>query len=221
MSIESSQPPPGAQSRGVERSDHSAAGEQRAPPSREHVERFRSLMQARGQAHEHDGASGKHARNAAEPARTADSQPRAPQPFERGDEESGRHRHRTDALPPGDNAVQLAAQLAAPPPASAPAAPLPVNPNAFADLLERHVRQLAVSAGGVGKDGGQVLLRLSDSALPGTDLLLSRTADGWLLRADVRSRGSFDAIRDAAPALAKRFAERKLGTLTIDPHYHG
>jgi hypothetical protein len=82
------------------------------------------------------------------------------------------------------------------------------------------VRQLAVGEGGADGDG-KVLLRLADSTLPGTDLLLSRTADGWLLRADVRSRYSFDAIRDAAPRLAERFADRDLGTLTIEPHFHG
>jgi hypothetical protein len=89
----------------------------------------------------------------------------------------------------------------------------------FAELIERHVRQLAVSGGDDGD--GKVLLRLADSTLPGTDLLLSRTADGWLLRADVRSRYSFDAILDAAPELTRRFADRNLGTLSIDPHFHG
>ena len=54
-----------------------------------------------------------------------------------------------------------------------------------------------------------------------TDLLLSREGDGWVLRADSRSRESFDAIREAGPQLAQRFAERNLGTLTIDPHFHG
>src|SRR3546814_5702568 len=64
-------------------------------------------------------------------------------------------------------------------------------------------------------------LRMADATLPGTDLLLSRTPEGWVLRADVRSRSSFDAIREAAPELARRFAERNLGTLSIDPHFHG
>src|SRR3546814_14098982 len=68
---------------------------------------------------------------------------------------------------------------------------------------------------------GRVLLRMADATLPGTDLLLSRTSEGWVLRADVRSRSSFDAIREAAPALARRFAERNLGTLSTDPHFHG
>lgn len=97
----------------------------------------------------------------------------------------------------------------------------PVNSTAFAELLERHVRQLAVSAGSAGSDGGQVLLRMADSTLAGTDLLLSRTSDGWLLRADVRSRDSFDAIQQAGGALSERFAQRGLGALTIDPRLTG
>ena len=106
---------------------------------------------------------------------------------------------------------------ALPVPVAAPAA----NAQAMFDLVERHVRQMAVAGSGhAGDDDGQVLLRLSDTTLPGTDLLLTRTADGWSLRADVRSRDSFDAIREAAPELARRFAERNLGTLEIDPHYH-
>jgi hypothetical protein len=102
------------------------------------------------------------------------------------------------------------------------AAPTPLNPNAFADMVERHLKQMAADRGATsGAGDGRVLLRMADATLPGTDLLLSRTPDGWMLRADVRSRSSFDAIREAAPELARRFAERNLGTLSIDPHFHG
>ncbi len=80
----------------------------------------------------------------------------------------------------------------------------PVNSTAFAELLERHVRQLAVSEGSAASDDGQVLLRMADTTLAGTDLLLSRTSDGWLLRADVRSRDSFDAIQQAGSQLSER-----------------
>lgn len=100
--------------------------------------------------------------------------------------------------------------------------PTPLNPNAFADMVERHLKQMATDRGAAaGAGDGRVLLRMADATLPGTDLLLSRTPEGWVLRADVRSRSSFDAIREAAPALARRFAERNLGTLSIDPHFHG
>ena len=100
-------------------------------------------------------------------------------------------------------------------------APAPTsNAAAFAELVERHVRQLAVSGDGTDGGDGQVLLRLSDQTLPGTDLLLSKTAEGWQLRADSRSRSSYDAIREAGPELMRRFAERNLGPLSIDPHFH-
>ncbi|MET4729336.1 putative dehydrogenase [Lysobacter enzymogenes] len=107
---------------------------------------------------------------------------------------------------------EQAAPMQPPPPTS--------NAAAFADLIERHVRQLAVSSGGADGEQGQVLLRLSDQTLPGTDLLLSKTAEGWQLRADSRSRSSYDAIREAGPELMRRFAARNLGPLSIDPHFH-
>jgi hypothetical protein len=104
-------------------------------------------------------------------------------------------------------------------PTQAPQAP--VNTQQFADLIQKHVRQMAASDEALKGSDGQVLLRMSDATLPGTDLLLSRTATGWTLRADSRSRDSFDAIRRAAPELAKRFADSDLGELTIEPHFHG
>ena len=94
--------------------------------------------------------------------------------------------------------------------------------NAVVELIERHVRQLAVADGTRDPGGdGQVLLRMADATLPGTDLLLSREGDGWVLRADVRSRASYDAIREAAPELAKRFADRSLGALRVEPRFQG
>ncbi|SDY85613.1 hypothetical protein SAMN04487939_10739 [Lysobacter sp. yr284] len=110
----------------------------------------------------------------------------------------------------------MRADQAAPMQAPAPTS----NAAAFAELVERHVRQLAVSGDGTDGGDGQVLLRLSDQTLPGTDLLLSKTAEGWQLRADSRSRSSYDAIREAGPELMRRFAERNLGPLSIDPHFH-
>src|SRR3546814_13236188 len=65
--------------------------------------------------------------------------------------------------------------------------PAPLNPNAFADRVERHLKQLAADRGAAADAGdGRVLLRMADATLPGTDLLLSRTPEGWVLRADVR-----------------------------------
>lgn len=228
MSIERSQSsqnmPSPQKSDSTSRSDRDAASSRREPPSRDQVDRFRALMQIKEQAHDKGVKRDGHAQGARAQADYAASehQPASLQPFYRADDDSNSYRHHGDFLPSAETAALLQAQAGAQANTMvATTAPAPLNPNAFAELLERHVRQLAVSAGGVGKGDGQVLLRLSDATLPGTDLLLSRTADGWQLRADVRSRGSFDAIRDAAPGLARRFAERNLGTLTVDPHFHG
>ncbi|ATD66309.1 hypothetical protein CNR27_01645 [Luteimonas chenhongjianii] len=121
-----------------------------------------------------------------------------------------------------ESAAMLQAQMALRDGASA-AAPAAASANAgqLFDMMEKHVRQMAVHDARDPGGDGQVLLRMADATLPGTDLLLSKSADGWVLRADSRSRDSFDAIREAGPQLAKRFAEHNLGTLTIDPHYHG
>lgn len=203
---------------------------QRDPPMRDKVDRFEALMQKREEAPQ-KGKTEHAARSASAAAAQTDAA--------RGEEQlavtarqdkggySGTHddapkHQRADTLSSIDNAslwqAQAALREAGLPP---PTAPTPVNPNAFADLVERHVRQLAISRGGLDKGDGQVLLRLSDSTLPGTDLLLSRTDNGWRLKADTRSRDSYDAILAAAPGLAKRFADRDMGTLTIDPEYHG
>jgi len=132
--------------------------------------------------------------------------------FERGD--AGQPSSEQSGLWLAQQAMrsEQAAPMQAPPPTS--------NAAAFAELIERHVRQLAVSGGGADGENGQVLLRLSDQTLPGTDLLLTKTAEGWQLRADSRSRSSYDAIREAGPELMRRFAARNLGQLSIDPHFH-
>jgi len=130
----------------------------------------------------------------------------------------------SETLRPAELAALYQAQVATreAPTALPPAAPQAhTNPQALADMLERHVRQLAVSPNASADEKGQVLLRLNDTTLPGTDLLLSRTETGWLLRADVRSRGSYDAIQQAAPKLTERFASRNLGELEVQPQYHG
>jgi hypothetical protein len=99
----------------------------------------------------------------------------------------------------------------------------PPQPNAqLADLIEKHVKRMLVSEGASrgGRDA-QVVLQLSDGLLSGTQLSLSRSGQGWRLQADASSSRSFDAIRDCAPELARRFAARGLGTIEIDPVLHG
>jgi hypothetical protein len=207
----------------------------RDQPEPELVDRFRTLMQSRaetGEQHPEQKLDPRlQGREAAESANAegqsdGGNQVATEQAVQRkgGEERDGGQQAGGDSLQPAELAALYQAQVlarevpAAPPPA-APTAH--ANPQALADMLERHVRQLAISADGIEHDRGQILLRLNDATLPGTDLLLSRTERGWLLRADVRSRGSYEAIQQAAPQLAERFASRNLGTLEIDPHFHG
>ncbi|NLG58817.1 MAG: hypothetical protein GX538_01470 [Gammaproteobacteria bacterium] len=207
-------------------SDSSRA--QREPPPREAVDRFRQAMQSRHEAREEfaggraagagvlSGEERAQAQAEVNRAATDDAVQAGRQPGD--DLETMRARDPAEvlAMMQAQSALRDGAHMAQQAPATAAA-----NPAAFAELVERHVRQLAVGGNAVDDRDGQVLLRMSDATLPGTDLMLSRTADGWLLRADVRSRDSYDAIREAAPELAKRFSERNLGTLEIDPQFHG
>ncbi|TYT25908.1 hypothetical protein FZO89_06375 [Luteimonas viscosa] len=225
---------PATETRGTE-NDRPADKPREAPP-KEQVDRFRQLMQHGRQ----EGRSGpqereESPRGALEPGRqVAHGATRhgEDQAALRGlTEQRGTH-DGTDNNGMGANSIEGADLLAMMqaqaalrdggglPPPTAPAPPM-ASGKALAEMLERHVRQLAVD-GATATDGeGHVLLRMSDATLPGTDLLLSRTADGWHLRADVRSRDSFDAIREAAPALAERFAAHNLGHLEIDPRFDG
>ncbi|MFQ6313265.1 hypothetical protein [Lysobacter capsici] len=214
----------------------------RQPAAPESVDQFRSLLQQRQGGFAQAGTAGKdeglarllgQSESAADGGKMTAEQVRA----EAGNAVARKqaageraHEHQRQSVgfervdsapPPAESSAMLQAQLAmrdtaTPPPAAQPTS----NASAFADLIERHVRQLAVSNGGASGEQGQVLLRLSDQTLPGTDLLLTKTAEGWQLRADSRSRSSYDAIRDAGPELARRFAERNLGQLSIDPHFH-
>ena len=89
--------------------------------------------------------------------------------------------------------------------------------NELADLIEKHVRRMLVSddAAHGGRDA-RVLLRLGDGVLAGTDLVLTRGEQGWLLHADVGNERQAEAMRESAPDLARRFAESGLGTVTIE-----
>ncbi len=205
----------------------------REEPKTELVDRFRTLMQSRsegkdprmelrqqgreaGEVATHAGASEADAAQLA----TDNAIKRKGHEGDQGGDGTGTG----EAMKPAELAALMQAQVLTQhaPTAMPTAAPQAhANPQALADMLERHVRQLAVGGDGSRAENGQVLLRLNDATLPGTDLLLSRTETGWLLRADVRSRGSFDAIQQAAPQLAERFAARNLGELQVDAHYAG
>lgn len=209
------------------------AAEPKQPPSPETVDQFRAVMrQAReGESQQQSLQAQARQQAPAADARTAQQTAGdyAVQAKTLGDSVEDNARRRGDDLgtsassqQPADAATMFQAQMAMREGAGQPQpAPPAASPQGLAELIEKHVRQLAVDDRAARDSDGQVLLRMADATLPGTDLLLSRTADGWALRADVRSRSSYDAIREAAPELAKRFAERNLGTLSIEPHFHG
>lgn len=235
MTVERSQSAENAATARLQESQKAREGE-RPPPPREHVDRFREVLRQAGQAgqdakqefraarQQQDGGqlrADQRAEAAAVARAAAEDGARIEAVDARGDDGGG-----ADLGQQTFDSAEIMAMMQAQSALRDGAAPAPAAPavatGAFADLLERHVRQLAVG-GGAAADAadGQVLLRMSDATLPGTDLLLSRTETGWLLRADTRSRGSYDAIREAAPELARRFAARDLGTLEIDPRLQG
>ncbi len=88
---------------------------------------------------------------------------------------------------------------------------------ALADLLERHVRRMLASEGASNQGDGSIRLSMSDSTLPATDLTLERHSEGWRLIANTGSRDAFDMVNSFAPELIKRFADRQLGELRIEP----
>jgi hypothetical protein len=115
--------------------------------------------------------------------------------------------------------TQPQAMTAAPQQAAAASANLAP---ALAELVQKHVRQMLVSdpRGGRGGRSREVLLRMQNDVLPGTDLWLTQTENGWQLRADVRSRDAYDTLLANQDELVQRFAEGALGKLTIEPVFH-
>lgn len=238
MSIQSSNSSdtPGVRSRPADQARAAPRNGSREPATAEQVEKFRNLMHSHGaeQVQKADAHSSRLlGRDAAEIAPGARGQ--ATQSAQTATEQavrfdSGDQRHSGGWQADGGElqSAEIAAlqqahvavrETAAMPPAAAPTAQF--NPRALADMLERHVRQFAVGSGARAGENGEVLLRLNDRTLPGTDLLLTRTENGWLLRADVRSRSSYEAIEQSASRLTERFASRRLGTLEVSPHYVG
>lgn len=237
MSIQSSNSSdtPSVRSRPADQARAAPRNESREPATAEQVEKFRNLMYSRGagQAQKADGQSGRllgwEAAKIASDGRgqvTQSAQTATEQAvrFDSGDQRhSGGWQADGSELQSAEIAALQQAHVAvretAAMPAAAPTAQF--NPRALADMLERHVRQFAVGSGARAGENGEVLLRLNDRTLPGTDLLLTRTENGWLLRADVRSRSSYEAIEQSASRLTERFASRQLGTLEVSPHYVG
>ena len=98
--------------------------------------------------------------------------------------------------------------------------PAVTNVAALIDLIEKHVRRMLVSEGGLEHSGrAKVLLRMSGTTLAHTDLLLSKTDSGWKLEADARSAEAFRAIQEFAPDLSTRFEQRALGDIEIEARW--
>ncbi|MBO9664235.1 type III secretion HpaP family protein [Dokdonella sp.] len=92
---------------------------------------------------------------------------------------------------------------------------------ALSELVQKHVRQMLVSDPRSTRGRSrEVLLRMQNDVLPGTDLWLTKTDNGWQLRADVRSRDAYDTLLASQDELMQRFADSALGKLTIEPIFH-
>lgn len=89
------------------------------------------------------------------------------------------------------------------------------HPAVFAQLLEKHVRQLLVSSPDTGQPT-QVMLSFSDEALPGTQITLAQTEKGWALKSQTSSDNAYRTMQSLAPQLKERFAQRGLGQLQLD-----
>lgn len=90
---------------------------------------------------------------------------------------------------------------------------------ALAELIERHVKQLLVpdATSRSSAQSREIMITLKDGLLPDTELWLSRTGNGWRLRADTHSPDAYRSLLEGAPQLIERFASSKLGELEIDP----
>lgn len=128
----------------------------------------------------------------------------------------------TPSMPPAEAVAQPMPQAQMQPDAPQQAAQTASFAPALSELLQKHVRQMLVtdprSARGRPRE---VLLRMQNDALPGTDLWLTRTDSGWSLRAEVSSRDAYDTLLEFQDELVKRFADSRLGELSIEPVFHG
>ncbi|RUL79051.1 type III secretion HpaP family protein [Dyella choica] len=111
--------------------------------------------------------------------------------------------------------VQQAVRANAEQPAAGQAALAP----ALAELIERHVKQLLVpdTSSRSAAQAREIMITLKNGLLPGTELWLSRTSNGWQLRADTRSESAYRSLVEGAPQLIERFAQSKLGALEVTP----
>ncbi len=100
----------------------------------------------------------------------------------------------------------------------APAQVLAASQSAgLAELIEKHVRQMLVSSGGLHEHrDGKLMLRLGDEVFPDTVFTLSKSAGGWLLQTQSKSPDTWREISRMSPALTERFDTGGLGKLTVE-----
>ncbi len=82
------------------------------------------------------------------------------------------------------------------------------------DLIAQYVRQLAISDPSAADP--RMMLKLDPTLFPDTELFLIKGAEGWILQANTRAPAVFHLLAEYGPALERRFALRRLGTLRIE-----
>lgn len=206
---------------------------------REDVQRFRQLMDGRaGNGQDDDGADSAAAGTARlsseqeqslrellqrqldenqagmGPLRSRDEDD-GDQGSEQGSQDDGQHAQTTIGMLALHQAQLVMQQNIEQP---APAGNAALAP-ALAELIERHVKQLLVpdASSRSAAQSREIMITLKDGLLPGTELWLSRSDTGWTLRADTRSSAAYRSLVDGAPQLIERFANSRLGTLSVQP----
>ncbi len=192
---------PTSASRNAESAHEAHRHDGRKPAESDAVERFRALLEQ---------AQGRQAEARHEAAHTPDDTPPA------AESERVRQPDPVSATDPGwmQNIQRVWLEQAAAPASATQAAPPPAA--TLADLVERHVRQLLVGESTASGDANQVMLRLSDDTLPDTDLLLTRSTQGWTLRVEAGRAESARSVQQGVGQLVERFRERHLGRLDIE-----
>ena len=216
---------------------HTQRAKDEPPRGREDIQRFRKLMDGKGQeaqdgretdAGPHGLAAGEQEKALREllqrqlDAAAGKATALPPRDGERDSDSSSDRGGQSDGqalATAGAQAWQQAQQIVlhgAQPATPAAQAALALAP-ALAELIERHVKQLLVPDARSSAQTREIMITLKDGVLPGTELWLSRTDKGWKLRADTRSPDAYRQLLEGAPQLIERFAGRRLGELEIDP----
>ena len=214
---------------------HIQRAKDEAPRGREEIQRFRKLMDGKGQDAQDSGetATGPQGLAASEQekalrdllqrqldASAGKATALPPRDGERDSDtssDSGGQQDGQALATAGAQAWQQAQQIVMQgAQQAAPAAQSALAP-ALAELIERHVKQLLVPESRSSAQSREIMITLKDGLLPGTELWLSRTDKGWKLRADTHSAEGYRQLLDGAPRLIERFASKHLGELEIDP----